>query len=377
MILALWMVLTLSPLEEEGLRHLYNLDYARASTTFHTLTDRAPSSPAGPHHLATVVWMEELTRRGALAGETFLTARFWTGRKEPVPEELRREFFSFVEESMDRAKQRLEERPGDPEALYFLGANESIVSGFEATLERSYFTAYRAGRRARRWHEQLMALDPENGDAYLVPGVYEYTLATLPRSLKILAFLIGSRGSKEKGYELLEQAARKGRRSHWGARLSLIVVHQREKRLTRALSLLRQMETAFPRNPLFVAEQGWVYLLKKDGRSAQRIFERVLQRHRRGQPNYDRLKEGILLLRLGESFLLAKRPRLAVERLTEALATRTRRETDALIYLRRGQAYDLLGQRPKALNDYETCSRLAPDAPSARLAKRYRERPFH
>ena len=149
---------------------------------FDRLSREAPSSPAGPYYMASTLWMEELTRRGGMAGETFQSSRYWTRtRKEPPsPQQLER-FEAYLAEATHRSKRLLDSNPNDMEALYFLGATEGVNSAFEATIRRRYFAAYRAGRRARKWHNKLIELDPSVADAYLVPGLYDRIMARTQR----------------------------------------------------------------------------------------------------------------------------------------------------------------------------------------------------
>jgi tetratricopeptide (TPR) repeat protein len=250
------------------------------------------------------------------------------------------------------------------------------VSAFEATLNRSYFAAYRAGRRARKRHERLKEIAPDLADAYLVLGTYEYALATLPRSVKVLVFLIGARGSKDKGFGFIRKAAA-GKRTYWGARLLLAIMDTREKRYARALGHLRELEAAFPRNPLFPVEQGWVQLLSKNWVAARRIFQNAIAKQQLQVAHYEKVPTSLLLLRLGESYLFAGRFHEAVGRFDEAQAVSDVTEPlQALLHLRRGQAYDGLNRRKDAVAEYQTTIRLNMDKASHRQAKRHLKTPF-
>ena len=202
--LLLWLLAVSSPalaeLEEQGRSHLYNLEYDEARTIFSSLGELAPTSPVGPYYEATTIWMEELTRRGGMAGSTFRTGRYWSdnGHEPPAPE-LDREFKDLVAEAAERADATLAREPKNVEALYFRGAVEGVLSAYHAMIERSYYSSYKAGKRAKRYHEQLLEVDPEYADACLLPGIYEYTVATLPRTLRVVGFLMGISGSREKG----------------------------------------------------------------------------------------------------------------------------------------------------------------------------------
>lgn len=368
---------SLGPLEEKGIDLVYNLEFQHAYVVFEQLSRESPSSPAGPYYLASTLWMEELTRRGGMAGETFQSSRYWTRtRKEPPsPEQLER-FEAYITEATNRSKRMLESHADDIEALYFLGATEGVQSAFEATIKRRYFAAYRAGRRARKWHNKLIELDPSFADAYLVPGIYEYATASLKRSVKVLAFLIGIRGSKDKGLQYIRKAA-EGNRAYWGARLSLVVLDTREKRYEQALAHLRELESSFPKNPLFTFEKGWVYLLKKDWPAARSIYNDVRNKQQLQTPNFGRIPSSVVSLRLGESFLFDAKFTESIAHFNEGLRSRDLSNTvRSLLHLRKGQAYDGLDRREEARTEYQATVRLNADKASRRLAKRYLKKPF-
>lgn len=365
-------------LERQGVDHLYNLDFEGAYQIFDRLRLEEPTSPAGPYYLASTLWMEELTRRGGMAGETFQSSRYWSRTREEAPSPaVTKRFETYASEAVRRAQAILEDDAQDVEGLYFLGATEGVMSAFEATIRRKFFAAYRLGRRARGRHQKLMERDPPFADAYLLPGIYEYAMATLPRSVRFLGFLIGIRGSKQEGARLLLKAAREGTRAYWPARLALVVLETREKRYHRALAYLRELEAAFPNNPLFPAERGWVYLLRKDWTSARGVFQQIEKKQRLQIPYYHRIPAAIVLLRWGESLLFDGRFDDALEHFDRALTQPDAADTTrAMLHLRRGQAFDGLDRRREARGEYQMTVRLDADRPSRRQAKRYLKEPF-
>ena len=376
-LLCLALLVALDPLEQKGIDFVYNLEFHQAFTVFEQLSHQSPSSPAGPYYLASTLWMEELTRRGGMAGETFQSSRYWTRTQEDSlsPERLAR-FEAYTTDATQRSIAQLESRPNDVEALYFLGATEGVKSAFESTIRRRYFAAYRAGRRARKWHNKLMELDASFADAYLVPGLYEYAMASLQRSVKFLAFLIGVRGSKDKGRQYIRKAA-DGDRTYWGARLSLVILDTREKRYSRALTYLRELESSFPRNPLFTFEKGWVYLLQKDWPAARSVYHEVQQKRNLRTPHFERIPLSVLSLRLGESFLFDAKFKEALAHFHSGLGVPDVSDpVRSMLHLRRGQAYDGLTRREDARAEYETTVDLNADKASRSLAKRYLKKPF-
>jgi tetratricopeptide (TPR) repeat protein len=367
-------------LEESGREQLYNMELSSARGSFAELGRLDPQSPAGPYYEATTLWTLEFTRRGGMSGATFRTGEYWSSSRDERPDPaLDRDFKRLVGETMTRADAILKKRPDDLEALFFRGSAEGLMSAYLASVERSYYGAYQAGKRAKDYHERLLKLDPGYADACLLPGIFEYTLATLPRSLRILGFLLGIRGSKEKGLSLVERAVEEGRRTRWVARLSMSVMDEREKRYGDALRLLVELERAFPRNPFFTMERGSVHLLRKDWVAARRAFEEVADaRARAGDAeSYRLLHPSLVFLRLGETYLFAKSYEAAARELDRALGIPGVPDwVRALTFLRRGMCSDARGHRAAAEWDYRRVLRLDADSAVSRLAERYLDQPY-
>ncbi|HEY7697932.1 MAG TPA: tetratricopeptide repeat protein [Vicinamibacteria bacterium] len=368
---------TPSELEESGRSHLYNMEIASARDVFSELDRSSPLSPAGPYYEATALWMEEFSRRGGMTGATFRTGQYWFWKKVPPAPELDREFKRLMRETISRADRILEKDPGNLDGLFFRGSAEGLLSAYLASVEYSYYGAYQAGKRAKEYHERLLGIDPDYADACLLPGIFEYTLATLPRSLRILGFVLGIKGSKEKGLSLVERAVAHGNRTRWVARLSLSVIHERERRYLSSLEVLSELETAFPRNPFLPMERGSVHLLRKDWAAARRAFEEVLTKQTEIGGRFALLEPSLVFLRLGESRLFAKDPVGAARDLERALEIPGAPDwIRAQVFLRRGMTSDARGLRPAAESDYRRVVRLDVDPQTSGLAKKYLDEPY-
>jgi tetratricopeptide (TPR) repeat protein len=369
---------TAAELEETGRTRLYNMELAEARALFAELSRLAPESPAGPYFEANTLWMAEFSKRGGMSGSTFRSNQYWSARTGEAKDlELDREFKALVAESVERAEALLLKDPDDEEGLFFRGAAEGVLSAYLASVERSYFAAYQAGKRAKRYHERILQIDPEYADACLLPGIFEYTVATLPRSLKFLGFLVGVRGSKEKGVELVERAVAEGERTRWVARLSLSVMRMREKRYGASLSVLREVEDAFPRNPFLVMERGNIHMLRKDWGAARRAFEEVLEEDGASYAGLHLLPRSLVLLRLSESYLFAKNYDATARELERALSIPDVPDgIRAQVFLRRGMTSDATGGRVAAKWDYRRAVDLDVDEITTGLAKRYLKEPY-
>ena len=78
------------------------------------------------------------------------------------------------------------------------------------------------------------------------------------------------------------------------------VLHQREKKYASALRTLRELERAFPRNPLFTLERGSVLLLRKEYRESRNAFREVRAKRDAGLPNFEVVEPSLIRLRIGE-----------------------------------------------------------------------------
>ncbi len=366
-----------SELEARGDRQLYNYAYDDAEATYRKLDERYEHDPAGPYARASVIWSRIAQRSGSLRGATHRGDRFWTQPRKPaVTPEEESDFRRFTEEAMARADRMLRKDPDDPVALYYRGATEGLVSGWEMVVERSFLRAFRSGLRAVGAHRRVLELDPEFWDAYAIVGAYEYGLATLPRVLRMLAFLTGRRGNRERGLAYLRTTSNRGTRARWGAMWSEAVILQREGMDAEALERVRLMRREFPENPDLPLEEAGLLNMLGSHRAARDIVERFIRDHRAGFGNYELAAPGLARLRLGESLLFEERWAEAETAFTEGLAEHPQPELEAMLLLRRGNARDGDGRPGEAGSDYLRVRKSEADEVLADWADGLRRRPW-
>ena len=67
---------------------------------------------------------------------------------------------------------------------------------------------FRAARRSYDQHEQVLALDGSRRDAGLIVGTYRYVISTLALPMRVMAYVVGFGGGRQRGIQMLEEAAR-------------------------------------------------------------------------------------------------------------------------------------------------------------------------
>lgn len=357
--------------ERAGAHHLYSLEYDEAIADLQKALEGDPDNLHFHNSLTRIYLFQELFRTGQLEGNLYAASNDFLEAQKPKADPQRVELIrQGVAKVIALSKERLRENRYDTVALYEQGVAYSIEANYKFMLEKKYLDALRAGGKANQLHLQVLKLDPNYHDAKLVLGMYQYVVGSLPRGIKWLVFLIGYRGSKNRGIELLQEAMVKGKYVTSGAAVLLGVVYNREKRYSYARQIYEALGTYYPRNPLFPLEVGRTYEREGNRAAALEVYTQVAERLEAGVPGYSKLPHerlyyqiGIMHLQLGE--------------LDKALAAFTTvtdgAEGDgrvrAFSALRRGEIYTAQKKLDRARTEFERAAAMPYEEPR-RLARR-------
>jgi tetratricopeptide (TPR) repeat protein len=262
-----------SQLREQALKLAYDLDHDEAMALLRKNVAAAPDDPGAHRTLAAVVWLNLLFRRGAVTVDHYLGS-FSKARVDlsKPPPELDAEFRRHVTRAIELARNRVAERPGDAQARYDLGAALAIEASYVATVEGRMLAGFKAARRAFDEHERVIDLAPSRRDASLVVGTYRYIVSTLSLPMRWMAYVVGFGGGRDRGIEMLEQAASQRSDARVDAMFALILVYNREKRYDDAMRVLEALRRECPRNRLVVLEAGATALRAGRAREAEAIL---------------------------------------------------------------------------------------------------------
>lgn len=255
-------------LRQKALDLAYNLDHDEAMALLRRAVSMTPDEPAAHRNLAAVVWLHLLFRRGAVTVDHYLGSftKPKVDLKQPPPE-LDAEFKRHVARSIDLARRRLAARPRDAQAHYDLGAALGLEASYVATVEGRLLAGFNASRHAYDAHERAMELDPARKDAGLIVGTYRYVVSTLPFAMRMMAYVVGFGGGRERGIQMLEQTASSPSDVQADAMFALILIHNRERQWDEAMRVLQNLRRTYPRNRLIVLEAGATAL--RAGRAQQ------------------------------------------------------------------------------------------------------------
>ncbi len=363
----------LDELRVAGFEALYNLDYETARKNFKEIVRLFPDHPAGPQFLAAALWAKTLNESQRLQASLYSSDSFYEQKEDKPDPRMVEEFRDLTRTAAQLAKARLRRNPKDVEALYFLGAAEGLKAAFSTTIQRSFMSALSDGSSSVDRHREVIKLDPSFHDAELTIGFYDYVVGSLPAPVKLLASIVGTRGSKKRGLATLQRVVAEGRWAKDDARALLIVLFKRERRYSDALAMASDLGAKYPRNYLFKLEAADALVslaaaervagreaeAKKAETEALAVFD-ALVHDRAAARSLDRIH-----FLYGEALFDAGQPEAAArEFLAAANATGAEPGLATVAHLSAARAFDLAGKRNDALAQYRIVL-TRPDASNA------------
>lgn len=355
----------LAELRTAGFEALYNLDYETARKYFREIARLFPDHPAGPQFLAATLWAQTLNESRRLQSSLYNTESFYEQKEDKPDPRMVEEFRQLTRTAVELAKARLRRDPKDAEALYFLGATEGLKAAFATAVQRSFMSALSDGSSSAERHREVLKLDPEFHDAELTVGLYAYVVGSLPGPVKLLASVVGTRGSKKRGLLTIQRVAEQGSFARDDAKALLIVLFKREKRYEDALAISRELGAKYPRNYLFKLESADALVsmaaaARQSGRTADAakaesevltIFDSLL-RDRATREAAARILD-LVHFRYGDALLNAGQLEPAArEFLAAAGVSGAEPGLATMAYLQAARAFDLAGKRNDALTQY-------------------------
>jgi hypothetical protein len=357
----------LNELRAAGFEALYNLDYETARKNFREIARLFPDHPAGAQFLAATLWAQTLNESRRLQSSLYNTESFYEQKEDKPDPRMVEQFRELTRTAAQLAKARLRRNPKDVEALYFLGATEGLKAAFATAVQRSFMSALSDGSSSVERHREVIKLNPNFHDAELTIGLYDYVVGSLPGPVKLLASMVGTRGSKKRGLLTLQRVADRGSFARDDARALLIVLFKREKRYEEALAISRELGAKYPRNYLFKLEAADALVSitaneRQAGRQAEAtkaesealaIFDAFL-RDRATREAAARSLD-LVHFRYGEALLNSGQPENAArEFLAAAGVAGVEPALATMAHLQAARAFDLAGKRNDALSQYRT-----------------------
>jgi tetratricopeptide (TPR) repeat protein len=358
------------PLSPAAFEHFYNMDYERSIHEFTQISQRHPDDPDALNHLLTAILFRELYRIGALNAGEYANDSFVDMHHRPADQHVCNQIKALVHKAQDIEEKRLSANPKDVAALYSRGVTRAEFATYTALIEHAWFSALRNALGARRDHEKVLELDPQNSDARLIVGTHNYVVGSLPWGVKAASTMVGIGGNREKGLEQLKTAAAGNTETSIDAKIVLVVFLRREKRFDESLQMLRTLEPQYPHSVLLALEDGNLLRAKGQEAEAEAVYRRIWLDGK--SEKFAGLNYEISAVALGD-LLRSKKDysgaATAYDLVTQV--TKPEPETAQKANIGAGEMYDLLHNRDEAVKRYQAA--IAVDSASE-LAETARKR---
>lgn len=364
---------------KEAFAAAYNLDHPQAIAAARRAVALGPESSRAHRGLASILWLNMLFHRGAVSVDHYMGSISKSQAHLPKPDPVAAEEFKrVVSKAIDLANARLRIHPRDLEAKFNAGAAYGIQASYVASVEGSVMSAFGIAKRAFNAQEEVLENDPSRVGAGLVVGTYRYLVSTFNLATRVVAYIAGFGGGKEKGISMLEAAA-KDPETRVDAEAALMLIYSREGRHNEVVRIARQLSVEFPRNRLFVLEDGAAAIRAGRGIEAEATLTRGLDMLSKDSRPRVPGEEALWLYKRGLARLNLNRPQAAADDLNRALAVGPTNWIRGRIHVERGKLADLAGKRADALAAYREAKALCAanaDAICENEANRLLRRPF-
>ena len=366
-------------LVESGYDHFYNLEYGPCIADFEKAIAQDPDDPELHNHLAQAIVFQEMFRNGALESELVSGNNSFLRRPKMNPEPAtEKRFLDEVAKAMDLASSRLKKNVNDTGAMYSLGISYGLRSNYYWVVKKSWRDSLRDATAARRLHNRIVELEPNNVDARLVQGLHDYIVGSLPWHYRMLGFLVGIHGDKEQGIRTVQNVAKNGKENKVDAEIFLCALYRRENQPKNAIPLIQDLIRRFPRNYLLRLELSQMYSMANDKVHALEAVSEIAALKDRHAPGYDRVPWEKIYFQQGTIQFWYRDLDAALDNMKKVAAAAQDVDLNTGVYawLRMGQIYDMTNRRPQALDAYRKAIAYAPEAEAAQDAKKYLTTPY-
>lgn len=346
-------------LTQRGYEFVYNLDFPEALAAFEQAAAAQPKDAVAHRAIATATWLHILFGRGVVTVDDYI-GHATTGDQQldapPAAEATR--FQSSIARALALGEDELRRNRNSAAAHYDVGTAVGLTATYSATVEGRILGGLRAARRAYNEQETVLAIDPRRKDAGLIVGTYRYIVASLPLPVRVMAYVVGFGGGRERGVQMIEEAAAYPGESQVEAKFALVLLYNRERRFDQALALIRELQARFPRNRLLWLEAGATALRAGRPSVAEAALDTGIEMLERDPRPRAFGEEALWRSKRGTARVLLGNDAGARADLDASLGLKAYAWVHGRAHAELGKLADLAGNRSRAVSEYWTAVRL-------------------
>ncbi len=365
------------PLIRQARADFYNLDYDGALSRFETVLKANPKNPMAVDYVLTTIIFRELYHQDLLDTTYYAHNSFLSSKRDvPVPAATRQRIEDLTNRAITLCDQQIKDDPNAKNAFFARGYAHGMHAAFITLVDHSFISAAHQGLDARNDSEQALKIDPGYADAKMAIGIQQFAVASLPRLLRIMVGIAGVNGNKEKGLQMLREAAAQGIVTSVESRTALSLFLRHDARYPEALAVERGLAEQYPRDFLFRLEVANITKDSGNGPAAIAAYKVILADAAKPgyffDPRLHMAYFGLADTQRGQNLIAD-----AAKNYLEAAA-----QPSCSDWLRRraqlnaGEMFDLLKNRPQAIKQYQQASAGGGDQSQADAARKYLKSPY-
>jgi len=322
---------------QRGVELTLNMRFEQAIALFDSIIQEYPQDPAG-YFLKSAVY-------------------FWMYTQDVRMADVGNLFETISKKGIDVAETRLEENGNDLDAKFYLGAIYGNLGRYYI-MNSSWLKAYWYGSEGKDLLEEIVESHPDYYNAYLGLGIYHYYADILPGVIKVLSYILGIKGDKQKGLRELKLAINKGTFVKSEAQFFLAMTYMYfEYNYLKARNLWAELGKGHPDNTFFILSQARCEMYMNNYLTALRLYKKVLKK------KDDRLKfalnrahyfAGEIYFKMNNFHQAAYHYEQAVKNIPPKNKKRHWIYVSGKLHL--GETYEILGFRDKAVKCYKQVS---------------------
>ena len=334
---------------KQGLDYVYNLEYAKGDELFTKLKQMYPEHPAGEFLMALNDWW----RIKPNIADQNAVARY------------SKSFHEHLDRTIEMSEALLEEDEFDIVGLFFKGAAYGYRARLKATTNPNtnsltdWYGIFRDANEGRKSLLTAQRIVPGNSDILLGSGLFNYYVDYMPQKYPILKSVSLPPGDRTIGLKMLRISAERALYSSVEADYALIeILTNFEKDNRAALAISDRLHTKYPNNPDFHKYLARNLFYTRNYDRAYTEWGNLMRKVKGGQGGFELslVRQGLYYM--GYIKLKKGDAKKAVEILSEGAKVNRRLDEESSGYyagtlLLLGNAYDVLGQRKKAIDMYE------------------------
>ncbi|MBI2619085.1 MAG: DUF3808 domain-containing protein [Ignavibacteriales bacterium] len=312
----------------QGIDRLFNLDFQLAEQSFDEVIKMAPGDPRGYFFKSMIhYWVFNLT----------------------LDESAFEKFFDLSEKVIDVCSTVLKSDENNGMAKFYLGG----IYGYRGLAHQrngSLLSAVWDGRKGYGYLEEAATQNAGVYDAQMGFGLFKYLVARVPKSFRWILNILGFSGDREGGLAAIKLAADKGIYATNEAAFFYAQFSYLEEREEEAYRYLQRLLDKYPHNTLFLITYAQWEFRKNNLDNAMAAAEKAVEINNR---RAIKVGDEFAFFVLGNFYFAQNDFEKAAKNMELAIRRTERREgVFNAVYYRLGLAYELLGQRAKAVETY-------------------------